>query len=246
MREWFQEEDFWKSLYPLLFPCERLEKGALEVERILSLTGISKGEALDLCCGPGRHAIALAKLGFQVTAVDITPFLLKKGKELGAREGLEIEWIEGDMKSFRREESYDLAVNLFTSFGFFEKEEENRAVLANMFQSLKKRGVAVLDMMGKEILAQRFQETRSRSLPDGSLFIEKNEIIHSWRKVKNHWILIKDGAAKERYFHLWIYSAQEMKTMLEDVGFQEIEIYGNLEGAPYDIKAERLILVAKK
>lgn len=246
MNEWFKEEDFWESCYPFLFPPERLENGTFEVESILTLTGISKGEALDLCCGPGRHAIALAQSGFQVTAVDITPFLLEKGVELGRSKGLEIEWVREDMKSFKQKNRYHLVINLFTSFGFFENEEENRTVLSNIYDSLREGGVAVFEMMGKEVLAQHYQETQSKRLSDGSLFIQRNEIIDSWRRVKNQWILIKDGTTREYHFHLWLYSATEMAWMLEEIGFSEVEIFGDLEGAPYDVKAKRLIVMAKK
>lgn len=246
MKEWFEEQHFWDKFYPLLFPPERLERGDMEVDNIITLSGIHTGRVLDLCCGPGRHAAAFARRGFEVTAVDLTPFLLEKGKKLAAKESITIEWVQEDMRRFRRPDTFHLAVNLFTSFGFFAEQKENSEVLVNIYQSLKEGGRIVIDAMGKEILARRFQETRSCNLPDGSLFIEKNQIIDSWRRVKNQWLLIKEGQIQEYQFILWIYSAEELAQMLEEAGFCEIQIFGSQEGTDYDENAQRLVLLAKK
>lgn len=244
-REWFEESDFWERLYPFIFPLERLERGDEEVENILQLTGLTSGRVLDLCCGPGRHAVALARSGFQVTAVDLTSFLLKKGEELALREGLTIEWVQEDMRRFTRDNTYDLVVNLFTSFGFFEEEEDNRRVITNIYQSLREGGVFILEMMGKEILAHHYQKTRSR-LSNDRLFIERNEIMDGWRQVRNHWILVKDGITEEYRFNLWLYSSGEISSLLKEIGFKEIQIFGDLEGGPYNIEARRLIIKASK
>jgi len=74
--EWFADESLWKDLYPFTFPESAFAVADEQVEKILRLTGVGSGTVLDLCCGPGRHAVALAKRGFAVTAVDRTAFLL--------------------------------------------------------------------------------------------------------------------------------------------------------------------------
>ena len=76
MSEWFEDAAFWETFYPIMFPEERYEAAAEEVDNIVALTGVQEGRVLDLCCGPGRHTVELAKRGFQVTGVDRTPFRL--------------------------------------------------------------------------------------------------------------------------------------------------------------------------
>ena len=71
--------------------------------------------------GPGRHVAALAKRGFRVTGVDLSPFLLRRAQELAQRESFGIEWVQEDMRSFLRPEAFDLAISLFTSFGYFRR-----------------------------------------------------------------------------------------------------------------------------
>jgi hypothetical protein len=75
-KEWFDDDSFWKVLYPFMFPEQRFADTPGQIERVLALAKPSGTAALDLCCGPGRCSIALAQAGFNVTGVDRTKFLL--------------------------------------------------------------------------------------------------------------------------------------------------------------------------
>jgi len=105
MAEWFENETFWEGLYPFIFPSERLEAAAEEIDNVLDLVALEGGRVLDLCCGPGRHSVALARRGFDVTGVDRSRYLLEKAGEPAAGSGVEVEWIEADMRRFSRPDS---------------------------------------------------------------------------------------------------------------------------------------------
>ena len=81
MGAWFEDESFWSEMYPFMLPDERFRLAEDQIEKILTLVGYNEGAVLDLCCGPGRHSLALAKRGIQVTAVDLSEFLLRKAKD---------------------------------------------------------------------------------------------------------------------------------------------------------------------
>ena len=81
MGAWFEDESFWSEMYPFMFPEERFLLAEDQIEKILPIVGYNEGAVLDLCCGPGRHSLALAKRGIQVTAVDLSEFLLRKAKD---------------------------------------------------------------------------------------------------------------------------------------------------------------------
>src|SRR3954453_16554332 len=121
---WFEEDDFWRDLYPYMFPVERLAAAPEQVSQILALAGVSGGDVLDLCCGPGRHSVEFARQGFRVTGVDRSPYLLDRAREHAATAGTSIEFVREDMREFCRPDAFDLAVNLFTSFGYFEHQDE--------------------------------------------------------------------------------------------------------------------------
>src|SRR5437773_5500468 len=118
--EWFENETLWRELYPYVFSLERLAAAESQVAAILALTGVTGGAVLDLCCGPGRHAVEFARRGFRVTGVDRSPFLLERAMERASESAVEVEWVLDDMREFRRPAAFDLACNLFTSFGYFE------------------------------------------------------------------------------------------------------------------------------
>src|SRR3954471_13440894 len=109
---WFENEDFWRGLYPYMFPVERLAAAPEQVAQIVALTGVTSGDVLDLCCGPGRHSIEFARQGFAVTGVDRTDYLLDRARShaAGAAPGAVLEFVSQDMREFRRDSAYDLVV----------------------------------------------------------------------------------------------------------------------------------------
>ena len=137
-------------------------------------------------------------------------------------------------------------MSLFTSFGYFEDKQDDVAVLRNIHASLISGGRCLLDVAGKEWLAKHFQPTSSHELRDGTLMIERREIYDDWSRIRNQWILLKEGKAKEYRFHHTIYSAQELKDRLKDVGFGSVRICGDLDGNEYGPDARRLIAIAEK
>ena len=246
MANWFADESFWKTFYPVLFTKERFEVAGEQIDKILALVGFKGNSILDLACGPGRHTMALASLGFKVTGVDLSPFLLGKARQRASEASVEIEWIHEDMRNFKRSGGFDLALSLFTSFGYFEDPKDDLKVLRNVYQSLVNGGVFLIDIVGKEWLARHFVATSSHKLPDGSLMIERREILDDWSQIHNRWILLREGIAVEYHFRHRLYSAQELKDRLEQTGFDQVRIYGDLEGNEYGLEAKRLIAVAVK
>jgi SAM-dependent methyltransferase len=245
-RAWYDQDDFWTTLYPFMFPAWRLESAGEEVEKIVQLTGSTQGALLDLCCGPGRHAVPLALRGFSVTGVDRTLFLLAKAREHAAAEQVEVEWVHEDMRTFRRREAFDLAISMYTSFGFFEDPAENSAVLENVFASLKPGGVFVVDVIGKEVIARIFQPATCREVQGEGLLIERHNPVEGWSQMANEWIVIREGRARSFFFQHWIYSGRELYELLIRAGFSTVKLHGNLDGAPYGPDAGRLIAVARK
>ena len=147
--EWFADETFWTASYNNMFSGAHFAAAPAEVDQILALAQRTGGDVLDLACGPGRHAIPLVQRGFNVTGVDRSPFLLQRARERANEAGVAVEWLEADMRTFRRPASFDLVLLLFTSFGFFRDDAENVGVLRNVAASLRPGGALVLDTMGK-------------------------------------------------------------------------------------------------
>jgi SAM-dependent methyltransferase len=242
---WYADDAFWSTTYALMFPDSRFVTAVTEVEQILALVQRDGGRVLDLACGPGRHSIPLAQRGFVVTGVDRSAFLLERARARAAAANVAVEWLEADMRQFRREASFDIALSLFTSFGYFPDDAENQRVLDHVAASLGPAGIFVLDMVGKEVLARIFTPTGSEEVPE-DLVVRRRRVVDDWNRIENEWILIRNGAARTFRFDHWIYSGREIKQMLMLAGFAEVQLFADYLGAPYGPEASRLVVVGRK
>jgi SAM-dependent methyltransferase len=242
--EWYTNETFWREGYRFMFSDEAFAAAREQADLIITLAGISAGRALDLCCGPGRHAVPLALRGFNVTAVDASPFLLGKAVEHANAAGADIEFVRADMRGFRRPASFDLAISMFSSFGYFGDEKDDRKVAENLHASLRPGGVAVIDVMSKE-LTGRFRDA-AVSEAEGVTRVERHEIVDSWTRIKSEWILIDGNGVQRFQFAVRIYSGRELRDLLREAGFEDVRLYGDLTGRPYGPSASRLIALARK
>jgi hypothetical protein len=100
-------------------------------------------------------------------------------------------------------------------------------------------------VIGKEWLARHFQPTRSRSLPDGSLLIDRNAVVDDWTRVENQAVLIRGGRVRTFRLRLNVYSGLELKDRLRQAGFDAVTLYGGMDGSPYELDAARLVAVAR-
>ena len=246
LKAWHEDDRFWEKVSPIVFGQQCRQSTAPQINQLTALLGLKPPMAvLDLCCGLGRHSMELARRGFTVTGVDRTAVYVEKAKKLAAAEKLEIEFIQEDMRQFCRPDTFDLVLNFYTSFGYFENPAEDRRVIVNMEKSLKKGGRLVMDMAGKEILARIFRE-RDWHEEDGVIWLEERKVSKDWTWIDNRWILLRGDRRDEFRVSHRLYSAAELAALLKDCGFRSVEIYGNLAGGPYDHTAERLVAVGHK
>ncbi len=244
--EWFSNPAFWSLFYNWMFPPKSFAEAKKQIDDIVRLSGVSQGSVLDLCCGPGRHSVPLAKAGFDVTAVDLEGFLLEKARAYAERESVAVEFVNEDMRGFRRAESFDLIINMFSSFGYFEDSRDDLKVLENAAHSLRPGGRLLIDVRGKEIHARENAETVSYEMPSGDLIFHRNVVCEDWTRSRATWVYVQGKRAHTFNLIYNLYSAAELRALLSEAGFSAVAAYGNLKGEPYDDKAERLVAVATK
>ncbi|HTL52530.1 MAG TPA: methyltransferase domain-containing protein [Planctomycetota bacterium] len=244
--EWFTNEEFWADMFPVMFPEAGFQHAAQQTGEVIKLAGVEKGNVLDLCCGPGRFALPLATRGFHVTGVDRTEILLKDARKRAHAAKLQIEWVREDMRTFVRPNAFDLALNLFSSFGYFDNPDEDLQVLRNLHASLRPNGALVIDAQGKESLAARLQSVIYDAPAPGLELIQRIEVGDDWTRLYNEWILIREERVKRYRFALRIYSGQELRDRLRQAGFSTVALYGDLAGSAYGVRSTRLVAVARK
>ncbi len=245
-RQWFENEELWRVVRPLLFPPESFETARNSLDDLTAFAEVSPPAAvLDLCCGPGRFALPLAEAGFRVTAVDRTKIYLDELSSEANTRKLDIEVILSDMRDFVRPGAFDFVLNAFTSFGYFEQEADDRKVLENICRSLKPGGHLVMDLIGKEVIARVFRQRDWRDV-DGIILLEERQPINAWSTMRNYWTVLQEGKRRDFEFDLRLYSARELTSLIKNVGFTWAEAYTSLKKDPYDNKATRLVILARK
>ncbi|MGY6587915.1 MAG: class I SAM-dependent methyltransferase [Wenzhouxiangella sp.] len=242
--DWYLEDDFWRNFGPLMFNEESFHLAAEQLPGLLKLVGTEPEAVLDLGCGPGRHSLPLAASGYPVTAVDTSQTLLEHLE--AARGELPIEIVQADMREFVRPGHFDLALVMWTSFGYFEDEADHARVLDNIHQSLRPGGRLVLDLVGVETLARTLEPAHVTEYDDGRLLLERPMLIDNMTRLDNEWLLIDGDEVVRQHFSHRVWSAGEIQGLLTRHGFEIVAIHGDYDGADYDLEAERLIVIAKR
>lgn len=239
-------EPIFDKRYPELFgPLEG--DSETEVREIVGLLSPAAGAVVaDIGCGRGRHAVPLARMGFRVVGVDYSEKMLLLGKALAEREGIEVEWVRQDMRSFRRPGTLDIALSLFSSFGFFS-DEENQAVLDNIGISLKDRGILLLDLRNAaKGFARPGDGEQVLRVPNGLLRMTVRFDRMTGRARAEHVLTRRDGIRISSVFDVRVYNRRELEVMLRIAGMRVRGIYGSLSGAPLTRTSDRMVVIADK
>lgn len=245
--DWFEDDGFWLAFEGILFSPERLANTSAEVDGVLELMRPEAGARfLDLACGPGRHALELARRGHPVTGVDRTRPYLERLRQSAEAESLDVEIVNRDMRLFRRPAAYDAAICYFTSFGYFRDPTDDLRVATNVYDSLSSGGRFLVDVLGKEVLARGYLERWWKWLEPDLLLLEEREVQEAWSRLYTRWTLLRGAERKSYTMVNRIYSGTELSALLRQAGFDHVRLFGTPRGGPYDRTSWRLIAVAEK
>jgi len=243
---WHNLDEFWQIFEPILFDEQRQSNAELEFRNVARLLNLVKGERiLDLCCGTGRHSLEAARQGFNIVGIDRTASFIEKANQIAMDRNLEVDFLVADMKEYCQPDNFDIVINLFGSFGYFEDPEDDRQVVKNMYTSLRAGGRFLIETKGKEIAVRDFQEREWFEHGD-TIIVAERKPTHDWSRIETRWIVIKGDHQFEHTVSVRSYSAAELTSLLAESGFVNIKVYGNLEGRVYDQEAERLVVVGTK
>jgi 2-polyprenyl-3-methyl-5-hydroxy-6-metoxy-1,4-benzoquinol methylase len=183
-------------------------------------------------------------LGFKVTAVDISQRLISEAKKSAEQAGAEIDFVLSDILEYETNSKFDLVVNLFTSIGYFDNDEENYAVVKKAYNLLNQGGCFVLDYFNKDFLLKNLIPMTVFS--ENGLKIIQNRSVDGKRVVKKITI-DKDGSSEEFYESVRLYSFKEIINYIKKAGFTIIKQYGDYLGNSYESESSpRLIIFAMK
>jgi 2-polyprenyl-3-methyl-5-hydroxy-6-metoxy-1,4-benzoquinol methylase len=231
-------------------PLSLEERTRIELDGVIRLLELRPGQRiLDCPCGYGRHSNALARLGFEVVGSDINGEMLAPA--IKAAEGISnVRYVKENMQDLAYRDEFDAVINLFFSFGFFETEEENDAVLRNFYDALKPGGKFMMhtDINVPRLFSGTYKLHEKRSLKSG----KQLEIIESFdppnRRLTGQWIIISPDGAREEctpYSHR-IYTFEDFAEHCVATGFRNVKGYGGWDGSPLTEHSEDMMVVAEK
>ncbi len=238
----FFDEDYLVIYRPWLSE-ERTAEEASFIERSL---GLSPGaRLLDLACGIGRHALALAARGYRVTGLDFNARYLRRAQQQGRERGAHlVSWVRGDMRALPFAGCFDGLYSYFTSFGYFG-DDENFAILQDAARVLKPGGAFLMDLFNRDYLLLHPQERNWNQREDGSLLME--EFFHDPRTstVTARQTLIGEGGAQvHKEYRVRMYTCAEMIWLLARAGLEVTQVWGGPDGSDYGLQSRRLVLKA--
>ncbi len=216
-------------------------------------------KVLDLGCGRGRHAIALAKLGYEVHGLDLSDRALEIARERAAAQGLAIRFVKGDMR-VPLQERFDMVTSLFTSFGYFESSSDDRLVLESVAQMLKPGGRFVLDFLNpghverslvrseeKQLRSARVRITRGIEQDEPFPRVVKTMIFTGQVEAGGSSDPARTTGRREFSERVRLYPADWFVRELEALGLDREHVYGGYAGEPYDREvSRRMVQVFRK
>src|SRR5215469_8128803 len=247
--------DWWRTLFNSLYLetdgdiIENDRNTAEEVDLLIRSVGLERNDRiLDLCCGQGRHSLDLARRGFShVIGLDRSRYLIRLARKRAKQSGLQVSFHEGDARRFRLGEAEFHSVCLLgNSFGYFERPEDDLAVLEAVKRALSSGGALVMDLMDGEWMRCHFEPRswewvdqnhlvcRERDLAeDGDRLISREVVVHAER-----------GVIADQFYAERLYSKERLEALLAGAGFGNLRFHSL--PAPDSHRSQDLGMVAHR
>lgn len=200
---------------------------------------------LDVPCGFGRHSVLLAQRGYRVTGVDIGPEVLAEARRRAAAEGVSVDLRRGDMRRLRYRGRFDLLLNLFTSFGYFGDEEDQR-VLRVFHRALRPGGWLALQMINRDWVMRNYHPQGKTKLGGGLTLHESVSMDWTSSIIQTKWKVRSGRQTWRGTTRLRIYSCHELMRMLHAAGFRRISAHGSFTGAALSLENQWQLVLGQK
>ena len=246
--DWFDGyfEEEWLDEIALHIPEERTRN---EVDFVVEKLELEPGASvLDVACGHGRHSLELARRGFVVTGIDLSPRSIELAREAAGREGIDATFVVRDAREIAFDAEFDAAINLFTSaLGYFDDEAENQRFVDGVARALRPGGSFFVDTINLLSLAGGFAPVNWEEYESGTLMVERRAFDFERGRSRSDWTFVRPDGSRHTIRHsLRVYAPHELIAMFEAAGLDVVGSWGNWEGAELSFDNWRLILRGDK
>jgi SAM-dependent methyltransferase len=222
------------------------ERTAAEVNGVAEQLGLAPGaRLLDLCCGQGRHAVPLARLGLRVTGLDLSRPLLARAAA-AADGGPPVGLVAADMRRLPfADGSFDAVLNLFHSFGYLEDEAEDERVLAEVARVLAPGGRFLQELANREALVRGWHDSDVARHDDGLVVLQERDLdLRTSRDQARYTLLHPDGRRTTSEVSIRLYTLTELEAMLGRAGLELLAVGGGLDGGPLELDSSFVVTLS--
>jgi len=198
---------------------------------------------LDVGCGRGRHARIFARHGYRVTGLDLSAEALEQARMQAEAAGVDVTFRQGDMRDPYCDGCADGVVNLFTTFGYFDSDRENRRALSAMAQALRPGGWFVQDFLNAPHVQETLVPSTSRTV-DGVDIHQKRWIDDD--RINKEITLSKNGDTDTYYESVRLYTPDELRALYAAVGLEIVDTFGDYDGHPHTPDSPRFLIHARQ
>jgi len=228
--------------YHILYKNRDEKEAKFFIENLVQYLSLKKSsKLLDIACGKGRHATYFNSLGFDVIGVDLSPNSITSAKE---NENATLQFAVHDMREVYQKNQFDVVTNLFTSFGYFEKDEDEHKAINAMASNLKKEGLLVIDFMNAKKAITNLAASEQKIIDDITFDIN--------RKIFNQYIIKDIRISDSKIDHHFqekvkALTLADFSDFITNAGLKIIDIFGNYKLEAFNAQtSDRLILICKK
>lgn len=239
--KWFKDW-FNSDYYHILYKNRNDKEAKAFIDNLIENLNLTRNSKLiDIGCGKGRHATYFNKKGMNVVGIDLATNSIKEAKK---NTNTTLQFKVHDMREVFKENHFDIATNLFTSFGYFENQNDNIKTLNAIANNLKKDGVLIIDFMNVYKVIHNLVNQEKKIINNITFKIKRR--IEKKTVIKE--ILIKDQDIKKEFKEkVDLLTLEDFSKLIQKAGLELINIFGNYKLEKFDKKrSERLILIVKK
>ncbi len=237
--EWFDEN------YLEVYAHRNTEDARQQVKIILKIIPLNQEDAvLDVGCGVGRYVKLFHEKNYSITGIDLSEKLIKLGKEKNPALDLQT----ANAINFLKEEHYKLILSLFTSWGYYEEDNDNFLILKNIYHNLKPGGFFWLDYVNPYLLKKIKNQEKNIFISKNNKKVTELKYLKGNRVIKEIEIASLSSSTKRHYLEsLRIYALPELHDFFKKLDFTILKVMGNYNGDLYqEEKSPRVIFLLQK
>lgn len=260
--EHYLQTDWWKEIFNATYlktdgdVVENEENTRKDIDLVMELMEMSPKDAvLDVCCGQGRHVLELVRRGFkQVTGIDRSRYLIRVAKK--RRDALHcpsVRFLEGDARKIRLHgNAFDKILIMGNSFGYFEQQDDDEKVLAEMLRLLKSKGTLFLDVTDGEYMSKHFQPRSWEWIGPKQLVCRERSLAHDRCRLISREVVIhsEQGVLVDQFYAERLYHFEDLNRLLKKVGFEDVVLHRSehslsLRNQDLGMMEHRLLITAR-